>query len=385
MKHEQRKLLPIGIGIFVLYLCIRYWDPLIGILLHLLGAAVPLILGCALAYVLNILMSLYEKIYFPKSKKNAALKTRRPICLTLAFLTLLAIIAVVSGLILPQLISCVMLLVDEIPGVINDTIAWMDERDLLTAETLNQLKSIDWASILEGMSSWLTSGLGSMIDIVVSTVTAVVSGVITVFLAVIFAIYLLSSKEKLARQGDRIMRRYLKPKLIDRIEYVLDILNDCFRRYIVGQCTEAVILGVLCLIGMLILGLPYATMISAFVAFSALIPFAGAYIGAGVGAFMILTVSPLQSLIFLIFIIILQQLEGNLIYPRVVGSSLELPPMWVLAAITVGGGMFGIVGMLLGVPFTAALYRILKADVKKGEAQKKLAEEAVQTEPETKE
>ena len=190
MKHEQRKLLPIGIGVFLLYLCIRYWDPLIGFLLHCLSAAFPLILGCALAYVLNILMSLYEKIYFPKSTKKAVLKTRRPLCLTFAFLTLIAIVAVVSGLILPQLISCVMLLVDEVPGAINNAIGWMEERDLLTTEILNQLKSIDWTSLLNGMSSWLTSGLGSMIDIVVTTISAVVSGVITLFLAVIFAIYL---------------------------------------------------------------------------------------------------------------------------------------------------------------------------------------------------
>ena len=283
MKKEQRKLLPIGIGIFVLYLCIRYWDPLIATLLHSLSAGIPLVIGCALAYVLNILMSLYEKIYFPKSTKKLAIKTRRPICLTGAFLTLIAIITVVVWLILPQLISCVMLLVDEVPDAINNVIAWMEERHLLTEETLNQLKSIDWGSLLNGMSTWLTSGLGSVIDIVVSTVSAVVSGIITAFLAVVFAVYLLASKEKLAKQSERVMRRYLKPRLIDRIEYVLKILNNCFHRYIVGQCTEAVILGVLCLIGMLILGLPYAAMISALTAFTALIPFAGAYIVSRVG------------------------------------------------------------------------------------------------------
>ena len=151
-----------------------------------------------------------------------------------------------------------------------------------------------------------------------------------------------------------------------KIHYVLHTLNDCFHKYIVGQCTEAVILGALCTIGMLILQLPYATMIGAFIAFTALIPVAGAYIGAIVGAFMIFTESPFKAIVFLIFIIVLQQFEGNIIYPRVVGSSMGLPAMWVLAAVTVGGGVMGIPGMLLGVPLAAALYRFVREDVNRG-------------------
>ena len=144
---------------------------------------------------------------------------------------------------------------------------------------------------------------------------------------------------------------------------MVGVINDCFHRYIVGQCTEAVILGVLCMLGMMIIRLPYATMIGALIGFTALIPVAGAYIGAFVGAFMILTVAPVKALIFLVFIVVLQQLEGNLIYPRVVGSSLGLPAIWVLAAVTVGGGVLGVPGMLLGVPLTAAVYRLVRNDV----------------------
>lgn len=366
MKKEPKRFLSVGIGIFLLYLCIRYWDPMVRFLLRCLGAALPLLIGCALAFVANILMSFFERHYFPNSNKKIVQKTRRPISMLTAFLTLLAILAVVIGLVVPQLISCLMLLAKEIPAYTSKLIGWMEENHLLTQATLDQLKSLDWTSLLSGISGWLTSGLGSVIDLLVTTVSTVISTVITVFVAVVFSIYLLASKETLARQSDRLMRRYLKPRLIDKLEYVLDILKECFHRYIVGQCTEAVILGVLCLIGMLILQLPYATMISALVAFTALIPFAGAYIGALTGAFMILTVSPGKALIFLIFIIVLQQMEGNIIYPRVVGSSLELPPLWVLAAITIGGGVIGIVGMLLGVPITAALYRMLRTDVRNG-------------------
>lgn len=365
MKTDRKTVFTVGAGIFLLYLCIRYWDPLATIVLNCLSAAMPLLLGCALAYIVNILMSAYERRFFPRTKKKWLIKTRRPFCITVAFLTLLAVVALIVWLILPQLISCVSLLAAEIPGVFQDLIAWLEKKELLTEKTLSQLTNIDWGTAIGSVGKWLTSGLGSVIDIVVTTVTAVVSGIITAFVAVIFAIYLLTGKERLARQSDRILRRYAKPNLIDKIEYVLSILNDCFHRYIVGQCTEALILGLLCLIGMLILQIPYATMISALIAFTALIPIAGAYIGAAVGAFMILTVDPMKALIFLIFLIILQQLEGNLIYPRVVGSSMELPALWVLAAVTVGGGVMGIPGMLLGVPITATIYRIIKADVDK--------------------
>ena len=149
--------------------------------------------------------------------------------------------------------------------------------------------------------------------------------------------------------------------------YVLSVLNDCFRRFIVGQCVEAVVLGVLCALGMTLLRLPYAAMIGALVGFTAIIPVAGAYIGAVIGAIMILTVSPIKALLFLVFILVLQQVEGNLIYPKVVGSSMGLPAFLVLAAVTVGGSLGGILGMLIGVPLTAAVYRLLKEDLKKAE------------------
>ena len=209
----------------------------------------------------------------------------------------------------------------------------------------------------------LTAGVGSTVNVIVNTVTSVASGFVTFFMALIFSIYLLLGKEKLGGQLEKIMGRYLKKEINRKIRYVVGVINDCFHRYIVGQCTEAVILGVLCMLGMMIIRLPYATMIGALIGFTALIPVAGAYIGAFVGAFMILTVAPVKALIFLVFIVVLQQLEGNLIYPRVVGSSLGLPAIWVLAAVTVGGGVLGVPGMLLGVPLTAAVYRLVRNDV----------------------
>lgn len=365
MKLNLKTLFKIGISVFALFLCTYHWPSFFKFILTVLGAASPLIVGCALAFILNILMGFYEKHYFKKSKNISLQKSRRPVCLILAILTLLAIIAVVISLFLPQLISCIKHIISVLPSAINNVIEALSKSEYISKDLVATLSSIDWRSKIGEIANTLFSGLGSVVDVVVSTITSVFTGVVTAFIGIIFAAYLLLQKETLARQGDKLMQRYLKESVMNKIKYVLSILNDCFRRYIIGQCTEAVILGVLCTVGMLILGLPYATMIGAFIAFTALIPIAGAYIGAGVGAFMIVMVSPIKALVFLIFIVVLQQLEGNLIYPRVVGSSIGLPGIWVLAAITIGGGVMGVGGMLLGVPLAATIYRIIKNDVNK--------------------
>ena len=365
MKLEWKTCLKIGVSIFALYLCIHYWPSLAGLLGLLLRAATPLLIGAAIAYLLNILMTAYEKHFFPKSGKTAVKKLRRPACMLGALLSLIAIVVLIFSLVLPQLVSCIQLIFAQLPGFIVELLAKVEQWGILPEDILATLESIDWQSRIGQILEMVTTGLGGVFEVVVSAVSSVFSGIVTGLLALIFSIYLLLGKERLGRQADRLMKRYLKPAWCARIDHVLSILNDCFHRYIVGQCTEAVILGLLCMVGMWILGLPYASMIGALVAFTALIPVAGAWIGTGVGAFMILMVSPVKALIFLIFILILQQLENNLIYPKVVGASLGLPGIWVLAAVTVGGGVLGVGGMLLGVPLTAAVYRMLREDIQK--------------------
>ena len=368
MNITLKSCLRIALSIFLLYLAIHYWPAVSGLLGTLLGAATPLLIGCALAYVVNILMSAYERHFFPRSTNTKVIRLRRPVCLLLAYLSLLAIITVIVWLILPELVDCVELLISQLPGAIETVIAWLDTVPFLSEELLSTLHSIDWQSKIGDIAGIVTSGVGNVMGVVISTVSSVFSAIITGFLAFIFSLYLLLGRDKLQSQCKRLMARYLPEKLNSRILYVLAVLNNAFRRYITGQCIEAVILGALCAAGMLILRLPYATMIGALVAFTALIPVAGAYIGAAVGAFMIAMVSPMQALIFLIFLVILQQLEGNLIYPKVVGSSLGLPGIWVLAAVTVGGGVMGVLGMLLGVPLAAAAYTLLRNDMNKNAA-----------------
>jgi predicted PurR-regulated permease PerM len=228
---------------------------------------------------------------------------------------------------------------------------------------MKELASIDWKSNLTKIFDVLTSGIGSVFDIVVSTVTSVFSGVVTALVSLIFAIYILLSKEVLAKQFKRLEKCYLGLSKRKKYNHTLQTIKESFENFIVGQCKEAVILGVLCAVGMWIFRFPYASMIGALIGFTALIPVAGAYIGAAVGAVMILTESPIKALLFIVFIVVLQQLEGNLIYPKVVGESIGLPGLWVLAAVTIGGGVMGIGGMLVGVPLVAAIYKLVGEDM----------------------
>ncbi len=388
MKLEWKTCFRVGVSLFLLYLSITYWSTVMNVVSIAIGAAAPLIVGCVVAYLLNILMCLYEKHYFPGNNTSKVICcTRRPICMIAAMVSLIAIVVLVIRLVLPQFISCIRLLVSEIPTAVEALINNKFIMNLLPKNLEATLSSIDWQNLFSKILTYVTSGLGDVMGYTESAVSTVFSSIVTALLSIIFAIYLLLSKEKLCSQTLRVVNNYVKPKWCKEIAYVLSVCNDCFRSYIVGQCMEAVILGSLCVIGMLILRLPYATMIGALIGLTALIPVAGAYIGAGVGAIMILTVSPFQAIVFLIFIVVLQQLEGNLIYPRVVGSSVGLPGLWVLAAVTIGGGLSGVFGMLIGVPITAVIYRILREDVKKRESAKavEIKEEILSAESEKEE
>ena len=310
-------------------------------------------------------MSFYERLYFPKSKKRFFTATRRGVCILLAIVSLLGAAALIIGLVIPELVSCIKFLISEIPPAVDKVLKTPFIAEILPDDILSSLKNMNWKEYLTNSWSVLSSGIGDAATIIFATVSSVFTGIVTAFISIIFTIYLLIDRDRLKGHFTTLFTTYVPEKITKKTFYCLGIFNNCFRRFIVGQCTEAVILGMLCCIGMLIFRFPYAGMISALIGFTALIPIAGAYIGAAVGALMMLTVSPVKALFFLIFIIVLQQLEGNLIYPKVVGKSIGLPALWVLAAVTVGGSLMGIGGMLIGVPITAALYRIIREDVRK--------------------
>ena len=357
-----RTLVKIALAAFALFLAIYYWPAMARFLGLLLSACLPLLLGLCFAYLINILMSFYERHFFPASQRRAILKMRPGLCLTLAILTLLGIFAFIVGMVVPQLAACFRLLIAEIPAGVEQLLGWLASHDVLTPERMAEIKAslagLNWQAWLESIAPTVMTGF-------LGAIGSVVSGTTTVFIALIFAIFTLLGKRRLFAQCARLLERYLSERRRGQVRYVSGILNECFHRFIVGQCTEAVLLGALCALGMLLFGMPHALMIGALTAFTALVPIVGAFIGGAIGAFLLLMESPAQALLFLVFIVVLQQLEGNLIYPHVVGSSLQLPSMWVLAAVTVGGGVLGILGTFLGVPLAASGYRLLKNDVNK--------------------
>ena len=383
MQIEWKSCLRVGISVFLLFLCIHYWESFTGLLRLGVGAAAPLLTGCVIAYIINILMSFYERHYFPASSQPVLKKSRRPVCMIGAFLTLVAILAFLVRLVVPEVVACIRLLLAEVPGVLNYLVDLLSQVNILPETLESFLDDVNWKEAVTKLLNLLYQGVGGTFSIAAGMLTSVVSGTMNLIIGLIFSIYLLMGKDRLRNQLNRLMNQYIRPRWNQKVHYLFTVLDDCFHRYIVGQCTEAVILGALCTLGMLLFQFPYATMIGAVIGFSALIPVAGAYIGGAIGFLLIFTVSPAKAVLFLVYLVILQQLEGNLIYPRVVGTSIGLPGLWVLSAVTVGGGILGIGGMLLGVPVAAAVYRLIRTDLKNREAagiQQTLASEDTEAE-----
>ena len=376
MKLERKNLVELGIAALLLYLAIHYWDAAMGTLGLICHAAWPLIFGAIAAFVVNILMSFYERNLtrllgrFRKLRVKEGQRWLRALCMVLAFVTVALVLAFIVRMILPELQNCLNVLLGAIPKAVNALASWAEE----TFDISGLFNSFltEWQGNQDQIKQTITSalnamlyGAGSVMNVVVSATSTIVSSLITLFMGLIFAVHLLLGKERLSSQINRLMDRFVPALWLERLRYFLSVLSDCFHSYIVCQVTEACILGGLCAAGMLLFRLPYALMIGCLIGVTALIPIAGAYIGGGIGAIMIFSVDPMQAVFFVIYLIVLQQIEGNLIYPRVAGSSLGLPGIWVLAAVTLGGGLLGIPGMLIGVPLTTAVYRMLREYVRK--------------------
>ena len=361
-KITSKKLWKAGLILGAIYLCITYLHEIGAFIGTLLGVLSPLITGCITAFVLNLLMKRLESWYFPHSQNQFVIKSRRPVCIFLSMLTWALILALICTLVIPELVSSFALIGKEIPP----TLEWLyhfvsDNLDGIPS--LQQLLlnlNLNWSVLVQKLISYISLGVGDVINTALAVITGVFGLLTNLLIGIIFALYLLLDKERLLRQFSRLFEAHLKPKKYQQFLRLMRTANESFSSFIVGQFTEAIILGLLCTAGMFLLRLPYAAMTGAVVGATALIPIVGAYIGAGIGAFMILTVDPMKALFFLIFLVILQQIEGNFIYPKVVGTSVGLPGIWVLAAVIVGGGLFGIFGMVLGVPLAATIYKVLK-------------------------
>lgn len=315
----------------------------------------PLLIGLIIALILNVPMRGLEETLLSKMHKG-----RRPLAIVLALVLVLGLFVGIAVLVIPELVDAIALLIQIVMDGIDKLAQIENSVDLSQIPFGTQLAAIDWMKLKVQLEEWLRNQGGDLVGQAVGAIGSAVSLVITGFVALFFSIYVLAQKEALGRQVKRLMHVWLPKRFTNTALHIAGVCGDVFRNFVAGQAIEAIILGSLCTIGMLILRLPYAPMIGALVGVTALIPVVGAYVGCIIGAIMILTVSPLKALIFVVFLVILQQLEGNLIYPKVVGSRINLPAIWVLAAVTVGGNLAGPVGMLLGVPAASSAYALLK-------------------------
>ncbi|KRK52568.1 permease [Companilactobacillus kimchii DSM 13961 = JCM 10707] len=328
-----------------------------------MGVAMPLILGAVLAYVLNILCVKLEKYFFPNTKIKILQKSRRALVILTTLVIVTLVMVGVFRLVLPQFFNALADFFKNIPSFFEGLSALLEKinHNSVISDQLESM-NIDWSSVQSKVMKYLTSGMGGVFGSTFKVLTGITKGFVNFILALTFAIYILATKEKLSCQVKKLAHAYMKNEHIKKVKYVVDIADDMFSHFIAGQVTEAIILGSLCSIGMLIFRFPYALSVGAFVSITALIPILGAWLGGIVGFLLIAVRSPIEAVFFIIFLLVLQQFESNVIYPRVVGTSIGLPGIWVLASITVGGGLGGIVGMLLGVPVAATIYQLLKND-----------------------
>lgn len=352
--------------VFTALLVVALWkfDVVLGVLKTIWDIIFPFVLGGTIAFLTNVPMSFLEKKIFEKVKKKNKIvrKLERPISLILTIVLVVGVIALVMFGVIPQLTRTMGTLVTSINDFIPQMQSWIGEFFHNNQEIMNLVDQIEFdpdQAIKWGISL-LGNGAGNMMNTTMSAVGSIVSGVATFFIAFSFACYILFQKEKLHVQIRKVFFAFLPRQKADDFLKVCSLTYRTFANFLAGQCLEAVILGSMFVVTLSILKMPYALLIGILIAFTALIPIFGAFIGCAVGSFLIFMVNPQQAILFVIVFLVLQQIEGNLIYPHVVGESVGLPSIWVLAAVTIGGNLMGIVGMLVFIPLLSVLYTIFR-------------------------
>ena len=374
-REKLRQIKKLMVLAAVLILAIIYSERVLQGLAFLIGIARPFLYGCVIAFVLNIPLRAYEEKLFRSWHGKAAEKAKRPVCLILALVSVVLIVAIVIGTVLPQVTITVAEVGKKIPAFTERVITELDNLSKNypeLAEQVGKLEQIEinWDSVLDSVIGFLKNGMADMLSSTFSVASGIISGIVNSVVAFIFALYILLQKEKLGNQGRRVIAAYLPEKAAAKVLEICSLLYKNFSNFITGQCLEAVILGTMFVIAMSIFRMPYAFMVGVLIAFTALIPIVGAFIGCGVGAFLILIDNPVQALWFVILFLVLQQIEGNLIYPKVVGNSVGLPSIWVLMAVSLGGSLFGVAGMLIFIPLMSTGYTLLRESVNSRNAAK---------------
>ena len=359
-----------GLILFTIFVLVALWnyELVFDGIKFVWGVISPFVLGGVIAFIVNIPMRFFEEKIFEKAKikkKKWAEKLARPLSLVLALLLIIGIIATVVLIVIPELGNTLLNLGKTIQDFIPKAQKWAIQTFKDNQEIAKWIADIDfkWNEILAQGLDFLKNGASSVLGSTFEAAMSIISGVASFFISFVFSCYVLVQKEKLGEQVRKLMRAFM-PEDWNNIFLALgSVVNKSFTNFFTGQCLEAVILGLMFLITMAIFRLPYALLISVLIAFTALIPIFGAFIGCGIGALLIFMVSPMKALIFIIMFLVLQQIEGNFIYPHVVGNSVGLPSIWVLVAVSVGGSLMGLAGMLIFIPITAVVYTMLRGIV----------------------
>lgn len=363
-RKKMRDWLWLGTALLLVWFVLQHAGSVVGFLQTLWGILSPFLMGAALAFVLNVPMSFLERrLLFFMDRNPRLQKAKRPVALLLTLLLALLVVYLVMALVVPEIIATVETIVKAVPGFLEQVDAWLAGYDF-------QLK--DWIASRVKLPTGpeLEAQLGNMVNIALKGVAfsgtvigSVYQNILSGFFTIMFVIYFLLGKERLKNQAERLLLAFLPESGVEGILRVARLTKRTFSSFITGQCLEAVILGLLFFLFMSIFRMPYVLLISVFIAVTALIPVIGAWMGCIVGAFLILVGDPMQALWFVVLFLVLQQLEGNIIYPRVMGNAIGLPSIWVLFAVVLGEGLMGILGMLLFIPLMSVCYKLLAEKV----------------------
>ena len=369
-KESIKKLRQLILFTIVILIALWNYNIILGWIGFAFGIIFPFLLGGAIAFVLNVPMNfLEEKIFRNKylRDKKVAKRLARPVSLVLTIAIVIGVVVLVMFVVIPELTKTVISLGMTIRAFVPDAQRFLDDLFTNNSEISKWLSdlNLDVDKLMDSAMSFFQNGAGNVLNSTMSAIGSIVSGVTTFVIAFVFACYVLLQKEKLRVQVTKVMYAFLPETRVEWCMEVCSLTAKSFSSFLTGQCVEALILGMMFFIVMSILNMPYTLLVAVLIAFTALIPIFGAFIGCIVGAFLILMVDPFQALIFVIMFLILQQIEGNLIYPKVVGASVGLPSIWVLAAVTIGANLMGIVGMLIFIPIVSVIYTLFRASVYK--------------------
>lgn len=360
-KQNTKKILLIAAFVILFYWILQNIQQFTLAINYIIGLLAPIIVGLSMAFIINIPMRAIENTFFSKLKQPKFRGFKRIVSLCLTIIFVIAIIMAVLFIVIPEIANTLTSIGTSIPTFLTAAQGWLDTLTQYYPELGEQLNiSINWAELGRNTFEFLQKGASIFIGSTFSAVTSVFSGILTTVLGFVLALYVLLQKETLCRQFKKIAYAYFAEYKVDQGLRVLGIVNRAFSNFFTGQCLEAVILGFMFFVSMRLLGFPHALMISVTIGFTALVPIVGSFIGCFVGAFLILVINPIQAMWFVVLFLVMQQIEGNLIYPRVVGSSVGLSGIWVLIAVTLGGSLMGVLGMLIMVPLFSVIYTLLK-------------------------